>query len=378
VTVSPKHLQFKLIHMNSKKFQSQINQLSVKLSEDFPDMDFFKEGPAWKDTKTNIVWKNEDYYLKAFTPEWSVSWIKELELINLFNTFSEKTWALFSWPEIIKSNTNDDIYFLMKDIEKTWKTGIDFSSISQEELIKLYKSYREEFDEFEKFSKWKISTEKDPKIQKFVHSIKKIEEKIRSLEEKLWVLKLATKKLVGGKQLQHLQDWISKWDSVVKWIVEYDQSILFSKFQELQKKLKKYDFEYNFWRFRTWHVFSDWKSHQLIDFDNVWYQIKWTELLGIVRSNLFLPVEEYNSYAERKWSFENWYKQLLETIKNENLARSLVFQKLMGTIFMDFGYLMLKLENNRNKIAEKWLVPEENSKKWIEWNFKLLKDLFEI
>ena len=46
VVVSPKHLQFKFIHMNSKKFQSQINQLSVKLSEDFPDMDFFKEGPA--------------------------------------------------------------------------------------------------------------------------------------------------------------------------------------------------------------------------------------------------------------------------------------------------------------------------------------------
>lgn len=364
--------------MNSKKFQNQTNELSVKLSKDFPDMDFIKEGPAWKDIKTNIVWKNENYYLKAFTPEWSISWKKELELINLFNTFSEKTWASFSWPEIAKSNINGNIYFLMKDIEKTWKENIDFSSISQEKLINLYKFYREEFDEFEKFSKWKISTEKDLKIQKFVHSVKKIEEKIRLLEEKLWILKLATKKLVGVKQLQQLQNWISKWDSVVKWIIGYDQTILFSKFQELQQNLKKYDFEYNFGRFRTWHVFSNWKSHQLVDFDNIWYQIKWTELLGIIRSNLLLPVEEYSSYNERKWSFENWYKQLLETTKNENLARLLVFQKLIGTIFMDFGYLMLKLENNREKITKKWLIPEENSKKWIEWNFRLLKDLFEI
>ena len=341
--------------MSPKEFQPQITTLAQKLSQDFPDIVFFREGPIEKDTKINLIWKNDAYYIKAFTAEWAEDWVKELEHINLLNTFSQETWSCFSWPEIVKSMTDDTVYFLMKNIEQSWKKMIDFSTLSVEELISLYGLYRKEFDAFEKFLK----------ANHHIHS------------EQWWALIWDQKKMVEKKQRQQTQEWIAQWDTTVKWIVDCDTDTLLTTFKALQKQVKQYDIEYAFGGFRSWHVFGDWHRYQLVDFDNVWYKIIWTELLWVIRSSLLLPVEEYSSYSEWRENFEKWYVVLTKTVNNKDQARLQLFQKLLWTIFFDFGHLMITTDSNRDKIKKKWLVPEENAKKGIEWNYQLLKELFE-
>ena len=362
--------------METKIFQPQTQQLVDNMSSLFPHVDFFKEWPTGDDVKSNIVGKNETQYVKTFTPDGIKKWQNEISLITLFNSFSKETWGSFTWPKIIDTSisTAKELYFVMENCEAS-KKMIDFSTVPSTELIHLYDAYRKEFDEFEKYTKWKTSTSTNIPLQKIFYSIKKIEQKIWSLEKKLWILQWATKILIVWKQKQQIQNWIHKWQDLVKEVILYDELQIFKTLEQLQKKIKKYEFEYNFGRFWTGHVFSDWKEHQLVDFDNVSYQIQCTELLWIIRSNVLLPVEEYSSYEERKNEFEQWHKQLLKIEKNEYLIKLQIFHKLLGTIFIDFGYLMIHIPANREKITKKWFIPEENAKKWIEWNYRLLQEI---
>lgn len=365
--------------MRNNAFQPQINQLVEKLSPQFADMEFFKEGCAAADIKTNLIWKNNDHYLKAFTKAWLISGKNELDIIQLFNTFSEKTWSAFSWPEIIEVEQKDDIlWFLMNDIEQSGKQMIDFSSYDQQELINIYLKYREEFSEFEKFTKWKITTNHNPKLQKYIHSIQLLEKKIKLLEEKLWILRWSTKYMVENKQQAQINSRIDKWKQYVQGVIDYDKEEILKSFSILQKKIRKYDFDYSYWRFWTWHVFTDGQETQLIDFDNVWYQIAGSELVAIIWSNLLYSVEDYNSYDEWKLMFEKRYKALLDMDRNQkSISNLLLFQKIIWTIFMDYWNLSFSPDNIK-KIENKWISPEMNRKKWVEWNYKLLQEVFDL
>jgi hypothetical protein len=140
--------------------------------------------------------------------------------------------------------------------------------------------------------------------------------------------------------------------------------------------VKNVDFEYDFWRFWSWHVFSDGTNHKFVDFDNVSYQIEWMELLGIMWSNLLISVWNYSSYEEWKLGYDKWYKRLLETYKDNNLVKFLLFLKLVWVIFEDYGNLIYKREiGGKDKLMDNKNF--EKIKKWIEWNYKALQELMD-
>jgi hypothetical protein len=158
----------------------------------------------------------------------------------------------------------------------------------------------------------------------------------------------------------------------------FSQEEISNTLKSLLSKVKTFDFEYNFWRFWTWHVFSDETrtNNVLIDFDNVCYQIKWTEVINIMWSNLLWlqAVKNYKSYEARKENYDRWYKIILETYKDKNLIKLLLFIKLIWTIFQDYWHLDYKRYIENWKEEEK-RENEEQIKKWIQWNYKVLQDL---
>ena len=149
--------------MNSSELSSknpEIESLKKSLADEFPDIKFFKEGPASKldDKKTNVVWKvvSEDTnwkesFLKWFTKTGRVLWETEYKLIDLFNHFSVLNNSSFSWPDISEIWETKDwwYYFLMKDAKQWGKEELDFSKMKPDEIMKLYDEYRQAFDEFE-------------------------------------------------------------------------------------------------------------------------------------------------------------------------------------------------------------------------------------
>lgn|GEM_PF-3194255 len=45
---------------------------------------------------------------------------------------------------------DENLYFVMKDIESQGFSKIDFSKLALDDLLKIYSEYRSTFDEFEK------------------------------------------------------------------------------------------------------------------------------------------------------------------------------------------------------------------------------------
>jgi hypothetical protein len=352
--------------------QEQIKGLMDRIHIDHPWVEFFKEGPVAKEVKTNLVatlltWE-EKTYIKAFTEQWKLLWKAEKEMIDLFNTFSLTNESLFSGPDIIDYN-KDPLYFTMTDIEKT-KQKIDFASSTHEELIKLYDLYREVFSEFEKFS-WGKSTSEIGTMQKYMLRIKKLEEKIR-------VLKMAFAMAIKKQQQKKLNAFMSKWRGFVEKSGQFsiNEQDVKKLYEELYNKVSSFDMEYDFGRLWTGHVFTDGTDYSLVDFDNVWYQIQNSESLWIVWSNVLLAVEKYNSYDDWAKDFYKWFDYLKNTTKNESLLLLQLFMKIVATIYADYWHLMIANEKNRSDIIASWFLPEENAKKWIEWNGKLLQELF--
>ena len=349
------------------------------------DITFLKQWPASKPDaeKTDVVWKIWNSYIKWFTKTWRVLWEVELRLINLFNSFSKKNNSTFSWPEITKTwyTENGEFYFVMDDAKKWGKEELDFSKMNIEEIMKLYNEYRSIFDEFEKYSKWKTSTESNPKIQ-LLYSLykrylqpevpsqqtKKISNIINWVKKALWnTLQPAFKLTIWKKYKDKINERISNGNNTVEqYGINIDKEEINTNLDKLLSKVKSFNFEYNFWRFWTWHVFSDWTEHKFVDFDNISYQIKWTELIGIMRSNVLLWTDKYDSYEDWKSDYDKWYNKITN-YQDENLVKFLLFIKLVWTIFEDYGNLINK-RNPENTNSEK-------IKKWIKRNYKALQEL---
>lgn len=369
--------------MNSSKSSKNLEMASLKqnLAGEFPGIEFLKEGPASKsdDKKTDVVWKilSEDpnwkeSFVKWFTKTGRVLWETEYKLIGLFNHFSVLNNSSFSWPDISEIWETKDgwYYFLMKDAKQWGKKELDFSKMKPDEIMKLYDEYRQIFDKFEKYSKGKTSTETNPTLQK-IYSLSKN----NILFNLVW--NSALKAAIAKKYKNKINERISNGQGNVRSCgVDTNKEKINRTLNKLLSKVKRFDFEYNFWRFWTWHVFSDWTNHKFVDFDNVSYQIKWTELLGIMWSNLLISAWDYNSYEEWKLNYDKWYQKLLEIYKDENLVKLLLFVKLVWTVFEDYGNLIYKGEFWRKK---EW---QENGnfekiKKWVVRNYKVLQELMD-
>lgn len=348
----------------------EMESLKQSLVDEFPDIELFREWPVSKPDaeKTNVVWKVWNYYLKWFTKTGSVLWKTEYELINLFNHFSVENNSNFSWPDVSEIWETEDgwYYFLMKDAKNWGLKELDFSKMNPDEIMELYDKYRQTFDDFEKYSKWKTSTDSNPTLQKIYSLSKKYKNSL--LFNYLWnpLLKLAVSKKYNSK----INERITNGQGVVRACdIVVDREKLNKTLNKLLSKIEKLDFEYVFWRLWAWHVFSDGKAYKLVDFDNVSYQIKWTEPVGTMWSNILIWVQNYESFEDWKKVFDGWYKKLIEICEDENLAKLLLFVKLVWTIFEDYGHLIYEREfwwKNKNF---------DEIKKWVEWNYRVLQDL---
>lgn len=348
--------------------------------------------PASKsnDKKTDVVCKVWEFYIKWFTKSWAGLWKREEDSIGSFNQFSEESNSKFSWPNVIgKWKTEDGwFYFMMKDA-KEWekKELLDFSKLTFEQLMELYNQNRQTFDEFEEYSGWKTSIQS--KIQ-FIYSLYKrflqqealLETTTRSSKIINWVkkslnnvLQPAFKLAIAKKYQNKINERISNGQGNVRACgIDADIGKINKTLIRLLSKVKNIDFEYNFWRLWTWHVFADKEREKftLLDFDNVSYQIEWTELIWIMWSNLLISVWKYDTYEAWKADYREWYQKLLETYEDKNLIKLLLFVKLVWTIFEDYWHLIFvgrnKGENSKNF---------EEIKKWVQRNYEALQELME-
>ena len=124
-------------------------------------------------------------------------------------------------------------------------------------------------------------------------------------------------------------------------------------------------------RLWTGHVFSNWTHHKLIDFDSLWYRIKWTETVALMWTNTLLSVEKYQTYEEWKHSAMKWRDLIEKECWNQNLWKLLIFQKLIGTMYLDYP----KWEKVKEVSATEY---ELKRKRWILWVGKLLHERYGI
>lgn len=138
-----------------------------------------------------------------------------------------------------------------------------------------------------------------------------------------------------------LKKWVDSWKDHVSTLVDLDIEKIQKLFSVLVGMVQEYQLEYTFGRFWIWHVYSDGHKHQLLDLENIGYQVKGTELLGIIWSHNLLAVHKYKSYVEWKSDCKNWYQVLSTNIGDQELLDAQLFMKLVATVYMDFGYLLM-------------------------------------
>lgn len=363
-------------------------------SQDNTQVEVIKEWSLADPVRMNIIAKlvNDEVlrYLKAYTKKWKKYGKSELQLIKLFNEYSKEAGLAFSAPEILDEKS-DPFHFIMKDVEQDGTEMLDFPSMSREEIMAIYKKYRPIFDGFKEYSKGKTSKKEKFKMEIFqklysaVDLIERTDNRLLKLIRKSKMSEFVLTSLVKYFSKKTVSGWIDSWLEVVSQKQEWvNKDKLMTTYVQLQKDVKKCELEYNFGRFRTSHVFQkksengniDEDTYKLLDFDNVTYQVKGTELTGIMRSNCLLAVENYQSYEQWRADAMWWYETLLEEVKPESIVRMQLFQKLIGTIFADYGSIRQRSEEKEKFEKNKAINCDEVSDKGIEWNYKLLQELY--
>lgn len=310
-----------------------MNQIFDKLAKEF-DWEIIKLWPTESDIKSQCVIKNffdwKYHYTKVFVWEENIIRAKkEFEIINIFDQIDLEN---ISFPKLVMSYEDEDVfYYTMEDI---WWNIIDFSKLSLPEISEIYSLYRKNFDLIEKITDW-ISLDS---------------RRFNNMED------------LKNYYETKIIEYVDKWFIIVNSFATIDKNYLFDN-------LNKFDFsefekEYCFGRVWTGHVFDLWKNrYWLIDFDNIWYKIKWFELIELMRSNLLLNVEHYYNFEDYRNAFDKWLRIIKDFVTDKNTLRFWLYLKFIWTIFMDYGYLM---KNN---------ISTETLKKWITWNMELFKNI---
>ena len=334
--------------------QLQIEKLVNYLYDLYPDFWYYREWPCHAKTKYDVLLKNKKDWLciKAFVNNecWKISYESELGLIQLFNTFSKEQKRNFLWPEILHYD-NNNLFFIMKDIEFDWKKLLDFRTLNKIDVIKHFYQYRKVFDSFEAYcmDNWYTLMDIDS-----TYSVKQLIEKCK------W--------------------WYLKWERIVK-----ENNILLD-FQKIESKILElcgnywnnlFPRELSFKWFWTWHVFEWNGNYQLVDFDNVWYEIKWGSICRLACYCVILSVDNYVLYEERKSDFDWWKREMLK-INEDFLVDALVLSSLIWVLYADYAGTMLTEYYNRELLENKWVVPEDNARKWMQWCAKLIREYYDI
>lgn len=360
--------------MTLKITDPEIKKIIEKLHQRFPDMEFFKVWDEWEETKTNTIGRNGTHYVKAFTKPAYRRWLAELKLINKFNKFAKDKNQSFSWPSIVTTNTKWFLYYVMEDITHN-KNKLKLSDQSIDETLEMFDEYRNTFDSFEEYSQGAITKNTYPRLQKDITDMRKIQQHIKLLEQKLLLLKRMTKSKITEKYKAQITQWIEAGKKTVKLYSASDIKKLTKKHQELRDDIQDYNFDYTHGMFWSWHIFKSKEEnhYQLVDFDRIGYQLTGSELIGLLWSHTLLKVDKFTTYASWKKSTTKRIETIKERLQNDALLDFLLFHKLIGTIFYDFGVIQ---PNKADQLTADGVDTKKYLKKGVEWNGKLLEELY--
>lgn len=337
-----------------KYMQLQIEKLVNYLCDLYPGFWYYREWPCHAKIKFDVLLKSEQewLYIKAFTDDeyWKASYENEFVLMQIFNRFSKEQKQKISWPEIV-CNNDTNLFFIMKDIESNWKTLLDFKKISKEEAIRHFYLYRKVFDDFEDYCKnnWYNMADMGDGS---------------SIEE----------------LIEKCKGWYIRWEYIVKENnILLDFQSIESKIMELYSNYWKSFFpkELSFKRFWTWHVFEWDGEYQLVDFDSVWFEIKWKSFCRLACYCVILSVDKYNLYDDRKSDFD-WRRLEMLKVNEKSLVDILILSSLIWVLYADYAGTMLIEDYNRSTLEKKWINPDANAKKWMQRCANLIWELYGI
>lgn len=137
----------------------------------------------------------------------------------------------------------------MEDITHN-KNKLKLSDQSIDETLEMFDEYRNTFDSFEEYSQGAITKNTYPRLQKDITDMRKIQQHIKLLEQKLLLLKRMTKSKITEKYKAQITQWIEAGKKTVKLYSASDIKKLTKKHQELRDDIQDYNFDYThgmFW-----------------------------------------------------------------------------------------------------------------------------------
>ena len=382
-----------------------VTDIPEDISKIFPGakLELIKAWPTWSEKPTNYIIrvtknsndkKTTSWVIKYFIPEAAKDWEEQCEMQWEFNYFTTPgegksiNWEKISWAEIKRKGDTDAGWFFyeMEDLNESMEK-VNCAEETIDYLIDIWRQYREVFDRFEKYSWGTVTTKSNQIIQRLFSILqpKTLKESSPRVYEacnyvRKWLLKVlkpASKIAINKKCFNNVNKRISNGWNIVWRYIDFNVEEINNCLKELLSKVKGFDFEYNFWRLWTDHIFSNDNRFKIIDFDNVGYQIKWTELIGLMWSNLLLSTRKYNSYEEWKEYYNERYEKLVSIYEDGNLIKCLLFIKLIWTIFQDNGYLIYEREIWEWNKERKDEIDEKGEKKMMNVKLKEEVELWE-
>lgn len=289
----------------------------------------FKTWPVWQKEHTSITakiiyeWKTA--FIKAFLPWYD----QEREIISFFPSIS---------PQIYISENNDTYnYMILEDLNLNY-VSLDFRSMNMNDIMGMHQLYRRNF---EKHAQWKdfnvpeqIHTWAIDKVSEWIDNTYISEEEIPSHER----------------------------EKIKRAFIEYEETAVIEK-------------ELSFWVWWPPHLWRNKEKNDLrmIDWWHMKYMRKWSEVLWIFWAKILMRIHTYDKNA-----YPEWKNECKNFIEKYNIPDTILFQKLIWTLFADYGNLMVKNKLNRKNIEDEWYNPDKNATKWRERTYQLIKDLWYI
>lgn len=336
----------------------------------------FREGPShvqkelWFDVvvEWELDWKH--VFAKWYTDNSREYYFHELDFANKINEFAQlHSDYQISGTEVLDHNDEHN-YFVMRAVQEP---KLDVKTLSLDEVFVLqsritwfFAALKQHFD-LPYFVGWHEKDKYADLVQFFAWK-KQVDDS--------WV-----KKLFEG-MIRLIKSRVANWEKYgfIQEIVSYDKDSIFRKIDDFASHVSLQNALCDsIGILRDGHVYGNINDKLiLIDFDRLIPSLNGYDFMALLFSKLGLNSYIYSDYHEYKKAFFE-IKQLLEKhIADKNLVSFLLIQKLLGTIFNDYGWLLLEKESHREYFAKSDISPEENSKRGIIRNFQIMHELFNL
>ncbi|HNG97225.1 MAG TPA: hypothetical protein PLW93_03035 [Candidatus Absconditabacterales bacterium] len=343
---------------------------------------FEHHGPKNLPQPHNYVFKsivNDQFvFIKGFT-DVGAYWGKyECEVTKALYTYSHKYDTSISAPEVIIEANDPCYHFITREIVGD---TIDFTQLSITQLTALHKELSSGFDRFiddygplcNRYNLGRYSKQ----LSSLITLLSKYQKKIKLINKAMIAL-------LGKIELQQVSGWIKNGEQYgfIQQNIIYNKKQIISLLKSLLEKIPMDNSSYHFANGSMYggKLFEGMNGKKImIDLDRVGPQFKGKDYIGLIRSRMGLNTSRYKNFEHYQSVFEQTIADIDSISGNPDLSRLLIFCKLIGTAFNDYGYLMLSHQSNRSSItAHSGMTPEDNAREGINWNFELLHQMYGV